>query len=105
MEVTKQHVVDVLRTAGLPEAAADADRHESVEGPRALVGVLGTARVVPGVELRIGQHFAELVSSHVCERRKALATAEAGGSPGIAARIAVQVEEETELHPGAVDRA
>ena len=26
MEVTKQHVVDVLRTAGLPEAAAEADR-------------------------------------------------------------------------------
>ena len=26
MEVTRQHVVDVLRTAGLPEAAAEADR-------------------------------------------------------------------------------
>jgi hypothetical protein len=26
VEVTKQHVVDVLRTAGLPEAAAEADR-------------------------------------------------------------------------------
>ena len=26
MVVTKQHVVDVLRTAGLPEAAAEADR-------------------------------------------------------------------------------
>ena len=26
MEVTKQHVVDVLRTAGLTDAAAEADR-------------------------------------------------------------------------------
>jgi len=26
MEVTRQHVVDVLRTAGLPEAADEADR-------------------------------------------------------------------------------
>jgi hypothetical protein len=26
MEVTREHVVDVLRTAGLPEAADEADR-------------------------------------------------------------------------------
>src|SRR5205823_13435956 len=37
------------------------DRHGPAEGPRTLVGVLVAFLVVPGVELRVGQHLAEFV--------------------------------------------
>src|SRR5262249_28697199 len=58
----------------LPALAADG--HQPVERPGALVGVLVPLLVVPGIELRIGQHLAQLVPAHVRERRQALAVAE-----------------------------
>src|SRR5205085_6288184 len=87
----------------LPALAADG--HEPVEGPRALVCVLGALLVIPSVELRVGQHLAELMPADVRKGRKALAMAEVSGGPRIAARIAVEVEEEAELHLNTVDRA
>src|SRR5204863_7113127 len=84
--------------------ALPADGYVPTESPRTLVGVLVALLVVPGVELRIGQHLAQLVARDVCERGKPLAVAEAR-SLRIAARIAVEVEEEPELDPFAVDRA
>src|SRR5437763_12242291 len=69
----------------LPVLAAD--RHGPVERPSTLVGVLVASLVVPSVELRVGQHLAELVPAHVRKGGKALAMAEVGGGPRIAARI------------------
>src|SRR5262249_10942352 len=87
----------------LPALAADG--HEPVERPCALVRVLASLLVEPGVELRVGEHLAQLVSAHVRECREALAAVEVRRCPRVATRIAVEVEEEPELHGDAVDRA
>src|SRR4029078_6305559 len=86
----------------LPALAADRDR--AAERPGAFVGVLVALLVVPGVELRIGEHLAQLVAADVREGREALAVREAARRAGVAARVAVEVEEEPELHADAVDR-
>src|SRR5438105_10051168 len=84
----------------LPALAADC--HEPVEGPRALVCVLGALLVVPSVELRVGQHLAELMPADVRKGRKALAMAEAGEGPRNAARIVIEGEGEAEPQPNTV---
>src|SRR5579859_92446 len=87
----------------LPALGSDGD--EAAEGPGALVGVLVSLPVVPGVELRVGQHLAELVPADVRQRGKALAVPEVGRRIRVAAGVAVEVEEEPELHLDAVDRS
>src|SRR5262249_30845294 len=84
--------------------ALTSDGYEPAEGPGALVRVLAPLLVVPRVQLGVGQHLAQLVPAHVCESRQALAAAEVRRSLGVAARIAVEVEEEAELDADAVDR-
>ena len=64
----------------LPALAADRD--EAAERPGALVRVLGALLVVPGVELRIGEHLAQLVAADVRERLEALAVDGAPASFG-----------------------
>jgi hypothetical protein len=48
MEVTKQHVVEVLRTAGLPEAAEEANRslpeRMDLESAQAFLGPYGITK-------------------------------------------------------------
>src|SRR5262249_53660370 len=80
------------------------DLHGAGERPRALVGVLLALLVVPRVQLRIGEHLAQLVARHVRERGEALAVAEARRRLGIAAGVTVEVEEEAELDLDPVDR-
>src|SRR5204862_6940241 len=67
----------VVAPVALDFPALPADGDVPTESPRTLVGVLVALLVVPGVELRIGQHLAQLVARDVCERGKTLAVAEA----------------------------
>src|SRR5204862_5365704 len=61
--------------------------------------------VRPRVQLRVGEHLAELVARDVRERGESLAVAEAGWGLRVAPGVAVEVEEEAELDLRAVDRA
>src|SRR6202007_582277 len=82
--------------------AAEVDR--CVERPGALVGVLGPVAVVPRVDVRIGERLGKLVAGHIGERGEALAVRRPGVL-WVAARVAVEVEEEGELNHDTLDRA
>jgi hypothetical protein len=53
MQVTRQHVVEILRTAGLPEAADQAERSLPVQGAALAApsgGRMGFTRAAPSEE-------------------------------------------------------
>src|SRR5256714_269617 len=79
----------------LPLRAVRKGDEAAAERPGALVGVLVAGAVVPGVTVRIGERLTELVPADVRDRSEAL-DVQARGVHGIAAGVAVEIEEERE---------
>src|SRR5439155_22469682 len=96
-------VVGVVAPVALDQPARAAEALVAVERPGALVGVFRARAVVPPVAPWVGERFAQLVAAHVRECVEPL-TVRAGGT-GVAARVAVEIEVERELHRDAADRA
>src|SRR5207249_4325686 len=62
------------------------------ERPGAFVGILLAVRIVPGVQVGVGERLGELMAAHVGKRRHALGV-QAGRILRVAAGIAIEIEE------------
>src|SRR5712691_338939 len=104
--VTGARVVGVVGplALNLPLAPVAEWDQRDIEGPGALVSVLLTASVVPGAgAVGIGTSFGEFVPADIGQRCQALRV-QAGSILRIAARVAIKIEEEGNLHGHAAAR-